>query len=141
MADRRNLLRGLVALPFAAAPTVAMSTPARRGSAEPIVVLRRRFLAHMAVVDRYVASATVTKADETEADDAMNAAAALEDEAEHASASTLAGALAALEWGRDEFAGCYVKGRDKPDIADVWTLAMLDKALSVLRQAVGGGAS
>ena len=139
MSDRRTLLRGFVALPFAAAPAAAMPTRALPGSTEPIVALRRRFLAHMTVVDRYVASATVTKADEIEADDAMNAAAALEAEAEHASVTTLAGALAALEWGRDEFSNCYVRGRERPDIADVWTLTMLDKALGVLRQATTGG--
>ena len=139
MSDRRTLLRGLVALPFVAAPAAAISTRALPGSAEPIVALRRRFLAHMAVVDRYVASATVTPVEETEADEAMNAASALEDEAEHAPATTLAGALAALEWGRDEFSNCYVQGRERPDIADVWTLTMLDKALGVLRQAAMGG--
>ena len=141
MLERRAVLAGLAGLPFAAVPAVAVSTRVVAGSAEPIVILHHRFLAHMAVVDRYMAATTVTKAQEDEADAAMNAARALEEEAERETVETTAGALAALEWGRDEFAGCYVRGRDKPDIADVWTLAMLDKALGVLRQTVGGGAS
>ena len=140
-ANRRAVLAGLAGLPFAVVPAVATPSRVLAGSAEPIVILRRRFLAHMAVVDHYMAATTVTKAQEDEADAAMNAARDLEDEAERETVETTAGALAALEWGRDEFAGCYVQGRDRPEIADVWTLAMLDKALGVLRQATMGGAS
>ena len=52
-ANRRAVLAGLAGLPFAAVPAVATPSRVLAGSEEPIVILRRRFLTHMAVVDHY----------------------------------------------------------------------------------------
>ena len=66
----------------------------------------------------------------------------LQEDAFDLRATTPAGALASLEWARQEFARYYVdESQGQPiDWMDRFTLNMIDSALGVLRQAVEGGA-
>ena len=135
MADRRDLLRGLVALPLAAVPAVAVSTQVLAGSTDPFVAMHQQAAAAL---------------DHLNADDGSDEAAtsetlaSLRKRAFDINATSLSGALASLEWARMEFAAFYIdpqgKG-DAPDWLDLFTLNLLDGTIGVLRQAVEGGVS
>ena len=137
MADRRNLLRGLVALPFAAAPTVAMSIRALAGSADPLVAMHREAAT---ALDHLNAGVD----DGADGDVTFDTLANLRERAFDMRATSLPGALASLEWARMEFAAFYIDPQargEEPDWLDRFTLNLLDGTIDVLRQTVEGGAS
>lgn len=129
----RLSLTGLLGLGQPMAASAANSNAHGIGE-ESLVNLRRRFVEHMARSAAYGAVPGLPdeagEAEEAEADAADD----LRIESFDLRASTLPGALASLEWARDEFAQHYVDTRSCPDWMDRWTLAMLDSALGVLRQ-------
>ena len=131
MADRRNLLRGLVALPFAAAPTVAMSTRALAGSADPFTAYHSRILALHARID--------TGLGDEAADPLMDAWGAIDREAIAGQPTTFAGAAGALAYARREFVQFEMQDTEETDNqSHLLILHLLDGAIGVLRRAAMG---
>ena len=131
LADRRAILAGLAGLPFAA---VALPSSAA-ASADPLVTMHRQAAACLAHLK---AGAD----DGTDGEATWAVLSTLRESAFDMQATDLPGALASLEWARMEFAHYYIDFRyddDPPDWLDRFTLNLLDNAIGVLRQAVGGG--
>ena len=131
MADRRSFIRGLAVLPLAG---TTLPASAAMIQADPLLDLLQRSNA-------LVAYAHTTPANDPTADEAMDQADAIQNEAFHLRATTPTGALASLQWARDEFARYYVteKMDDDPDWMDRLTLNMLDSELGILRPMIEGG--
>jgi hypothetical protein len=134
MADRRDLLRGFVALPFAAAPVVAVSSRALAGSADPFSTYHQRILA--------IHTAVEAAPNDEAAERLMDAWGDVDHEALAGCPTTLAGAAGALEYARREFVQFQVHDDEATaDPSKRLILHLLDGALDVLRQAAMGGAS
>lgn len=127
--SRRRAVFGAVAL--AAAPVAALPALASSEAVDPIVDMYRRAKALRAVHDH-----PDTSIEDAEA--AYDGVSDLRAEAFELGATTPAGALAALQWARDEFGEYYVEtGTTEPDWLDLFTLKLLDSAIAVLRTEVG----
>ena len=132
MADRRDLLRGLVALPFTVAPAIAVSSRALAGTADPFATYHQRILAIHAAVE-------AAPNDEV-AELMMGAWGDVDHEALAGCPTTLAGAAGALEYARREFVQFQVHDDEATaDPSKRLILHLLDGALDVLRQATTGG--
>ena len=132
MADRRTLLCGLAALPFAATPAVAASAPALAGSADPFTTYHQRILALHQVVN--------TGLGDDAAGPLLDAWGAIDREALVGHPRTLAGAAGALEYARREFVQFEMEDMEETDDPSKrLILHLIDGALSVLRQATVGG--
>ena len=135
MCDRRTLLQGLAALPLAAVPTVAVSSRALAGSADPFATYHQRIVAVLAAIE-------APGTEEEEADRLMDRWADINREAMGTRPVTLAGAVGALEYARREFHQFHIETREdmggQPCPGDTLVLHLLDGALGVLRQAAGG---
>ena len=132
MADRRDLLKGFVALPFATVPAVAMLTRALAGSADPFTTYHSRILAlHMAINDG--------PGDEA-AERMMDAWGAIDREAMAGHPTTFAGAAGALAYARREFVQFEMQDTEETDNqTHLLILHLIDGAIGVLRQAAMGG--
>ena len=127
--SRRRALFGAVAL--AAAPAVALPALASPEAVDPIVDMYHRAVRLLAVHDHPDTS-------EEARDTAYDGLSEMRATAFETTATTLAGALASLQWARDEFASYYVEtGTKEPDWLDLFTLKMMDNAIAVLRAEVG----
>ena len=115
------------ALPIAA---VAMPTLACQAGVEPIIGVLRRATALRVLIDHI-------DTEDDAGDAAFDEMSALVDDAADLTITTPAGALAALEWARGEFAFAHVD-KAQPDHLDVVTLRFLDGVLGVLRAVVTG---
>ena len=134
MADRRTLLRGLAALPFAATPAVAASAPALAGSSDPFATYHQRILALHQTVN--------TGLGDDAAAPLFAAWGAIDREALAGRPTTLAGAVGALEYARREFVQFEMEDMEETDNpSHRLILHLLDGTLDVLRQAATGRSS
>ena len=124
---RRRAVLGAVAL--AAAPVAAL--PALASPVDPVVDMYRRAKAFRAVHDHPDTSEKIAEA-------AYEVVSEMRADAFETAATTPIGALASLQWARDEFAEYYVEYTDKPDWLDIFTLKMIDNAIAVLQGAANG---
>ena len=131
MRDRRCVLRGLAALPLAGAALPALASPPAPVT-EPLVDMHRRAMVLLGYMNG-------DNATDEGSDRAYDELSGLQQQAFDLRATTVPGALASLKWAREEFARYYVEEESSPDWMDRFTLAMLDSALGVLRQAIAGG--
>lgn len=131
MADRRNLLRGLAALPFMTAAGAAVPTRALASAADPFTTYHARILAIHAAID-------AGPGDEA-AERLMDVWGDIDREALNGRPTTLAGAAGALEYVRREFVQFQMLDNEiTDDPSKKLIVHLLDGALSVLRQAAGG---
>ena len=126
MRDRRTLLCGLAALPLAG--LVPANALAGIASADPILTLyseARKLHDDVGGIE-----------DDDEAHPFMERWSAVELEATASRPTTLAGAIAALEWARWDYAGDKLLSGDQ---GDRLIFALIEGALGVLRPMVEGG--
>ena len=128
MADRRNLLRGLAVLPFAAAPAVVVSARALAAVADPFATYHQRILALHEAIN--------TSPSEEAADRMMDAWGDIDHEALAGQPKTLAGAAGSLEYARREFVQFEMQDTEETENpSHRLILHLLDGAIGVLRQA------
>ena len=130
LSRRRAIFGGLA---VAAAPAAALPALASPEAVDPVVEMYRTAKAFRAIHDHPDTSIEA-------ADAAYDVVSEMRAEAFETSATTPAGALASLQWARDEFAEYYVEtGLKEPDWLDLFTLRLIDDAIAVLRTEAAHG--
>lgn len=132
LADRRTMLAGLAALPVAGLPLAAMAGTA---GADPFTRYGAEILALHAAIDACDSDAA--------SDPLMDRWGEIDAQAMAGRPTTLAGALGALEYARREVHQFHIVAVEAigDDVCpgDRLVLHLIDGAIAVLRQGVGGG--
>ena len=132
MIARRSFLQGTAALPLAAVPTVAGSSRALAGSADPFATYHQRIIDLHALID--------ADPGEDEAERMMDAWGDIDRKALAGRPTTFAGAAGALAMARREFVQFKLFAHEGPtDPSNRLILHLIDGAISVLQQAAEGG--
>jgi hypothetical protein len=101
---------------------------------DPMVILHRNFLKHMALCSAYAELPDTPENIEFDSDAEADAAENFRRASFYIQPSTIIGILAALEWFREDFEQSHIEQNPNPDWADCWGLKMLEGSIGALRQ-------
>lgn len=101
---------------------------------DPLVILRRNFLKHMALCNAYDDLPDIPENAELDGDAESDAAEDLRRASFYLQPSSIHGILACLEWFREDFEHFHINEKPSPDWADCWGLKMLEGSISALQQ-------